>query len=146
MTHFIIPIIRMSAICLIVTICHQGWSQVYFPLEKDYADYIQTLIGGEREVQVESGRIDLLTDEYAIEIKRAPRWKEAVGQSLWYALQKVKKPGIILILENPREYKYFQQLNSALEYANLDHKVKVWAYPYDFEHLIDSTHTVQGEK
>ncbi|GLR19797.1 hypothetical protein [Portibacter lacus] len=43
-----------------------GQSQSYS--EGDYSDYIQELIGGEREYSVESGRIDLLTEEYAFEI------------------------------------------------------------------------------
>ncbi len=104
--------------------------------EHDYSDYIQSLIGGEREVSIDGGRIDLLTDEYAIEIKRAPKWKEAIGQSLWYALNTNKKPAIILILEDQYQYKYFVQLNSALSYANLDQTIHVMLFPHDFEDLI----------
>jgi len=41
--------------------------------EKEYADYIQGLIGGQREVSVASGRVDLMTKEYAFEIERAAK-------------------------------------------------------------------------
>jgi len=50
--------------------------------EAQYADYIQGLIDGEREVSVPSGRVDLLTKEYAFEIQRAAKWKDSIGQSL----------------------------------------------------------------
>lgn len=104
--------------------------------EQDYADYIQHLIGGEREYSVHSGRVDLVTEEYAYEIEWADNWKEAIGQCLWYALQTNLKPGIILIRQSPEDYKYFQMLNSALEFGGLDNKIKVLLFPDDFEDLI----------
>ncbi len=36
--------------------------------EEDYSKYIQTLVGGKREVMVEGGRVDLLIEDYAFEI------------------------------------------------------------------------------
>ena len=104
--------------------------------EKDYSDYIQQLIGGEREYKVHSGRVDLLTEEYAFEIEWAGKWKESIGQSLWYALQTNRKPGIILIRRSSNEYKYFQMLNSTLEFSGLNDKIKVFLFPDDFEDLI----------
>lgn len=103
--------------------------------EKDYSDYIQTLIGGEREYSVESGRVDLLTDEFAFEIEWARKWKEAIGQTIWYALQTNRKPAIILIMETKSDYKYFVQLNSALDYSGLSDQITVYLFPNDFEHL-----------
>lgn len=104
--------------------------------ESQYADFIQTLIGGQREISVESGRIDLLTETHAFEIEWAPKWKEAIGQALWYALQTNKQPGIILILKEKGEYKYFVQLNSALQYAGLTGRFSVLRFPDDFRHLM----------
>jgi len=51
-----------------------------------YADYIQGLIRGQREVSVASGRVDLMTKEYAFEIERVAKWKDSIGQSIWYGL------------------------------------------------------------
>ena len=130
--HF--PIHLLTLIFFVLTT--SAYTQSSPRYEKDYADYIQSLIGGEREVQVVGGRADLVTDEYAIEIEWAPKWKEAIGQCLWYAMNTGKKPGIILIIENPNQFKYFQQLNSALEFSNLDKSIRVYAYPYDFEELM----------
>ncbi len=106
--------------------------------ENEHADFIQQLIGGEREYSVESGRIDLLTEEYAFEVEWANKWKDAIGQAIWYGLQTNKKSGIILILKSKEDYKYYIQLNSALTYANLNEQIVVFLYPNDFQELIDS--------
>lgn len=100
--------------------------------ERDYQLRIQQQLGGQMEVPVESGRIDLLTDEYAIEIEFANKWKEAIGQALWYGLQTNRTPGIILIKrEGHPDQKYVIQLGSALSYAGLG-QVRVWVWPDDF--------------
>ena len=44
-------------------------------------------LGGEIEVETESGFIDLLTDNEIIEIKNGKNWKSAVGQILIYSLE-----------------------------------------------------------
>lgn len=105
--------------------------------ENEYADYIQSLIGGQREVSVQSGRVDILTKEYAFEVEWANKWKDAIGQSIWYGVQTNKKSGIILIMKKKEDYKYFIQLNTALEYADLTNKIKVYLFPTDFEELIE---------
>ena len=105
--------------------------------EHEYSEYIQSLIGGQREFTVYNGRVDLVTETYAFEIERAYNWKEAIGQCLWYAIQTKLKPGIILIRESPEEFKYFQMLNSTLEYSGLSESIEVLLFPDDFKVLID---------
>ena len=105
--------------------------------EKEISIYIQSLIGGEREVSVPSGRVDLIHDNVAYEIDWANKWKESIGQALWYAQQSNKQPGIILILKSESDYKYFLQLNSSLNYAGLNEKFKVLLFPTDFEKFMD---------
>jgi len=105
--------------------------------EKEISDYIQSLIGGEREVSVRSGRIDLVHNDVAFEIDWANKWKESIGQALWYAQQSNKKPGIILILKKDSDYKYFIQLNSSLTYAKLNDEFKVYLFPNDFEKFME---------
>jgi hypothetical protein len=109
-----------------------AYSQTGNYSEKEISDYIQSLIGGEREVSVPSGRIDLLHDHTAYEIEWANNWKESIGQCLWYAQQKNCNAGIILINKKDGDYKYLIQLNSALAYAGLDEKIKVLWFPEDF--------------
>ena len=43
------------------------------------------------------GRVDCISDEYAIEIEWVEDWYHAVGQSLYYAVVMKRKPGIILL-------------------------------------------------
>lgn len=137
MRHPALRILRIFVTLLFTSVGTFIFSQSTQLFEKDYADYIQSLIGGDREVQVHGGRADLVTDEYAIEIEWAPKWKEAIGQALWYALNTRKKPAIILILENEDQYKYFIQLNSALDFGNLSETIQVMAFPNDFQELME---------
>lgn len=67
------------------------------PFESDYLPLINSYFNGQREVSVISGRVDILTDEYAIEVEIDNHWKQSIGQSLWYALQTNRKAGIVLI-------------------------------------------------
>jgi hypothetical protein len=102
------------------------------PHEKDYQLLIQQYMGGQMEVSVQSGRVDLLTEEYAIEIEFANKWKQSIGQALWYGLQTNKTPGIILIKRDGQaDNKYVIQLGSALSYAGISN-MKVWVWPDDF--------------
>jgi hypothetical protein len=53
-------------------------------VEKQVVDRLQLEIGGEREVECEGGFVDLLTDEYIVEVKNIKSWKGALGQVLVY--------------------------------------------------------------
>lgn len=105
--------------------------------EKNYSLYIQSLIGGQREVSIPNGRVDIVTNEYAIEIEKATNWKESIGQALWYAINTNKKPAIILILESDSDYKHLVQLQTTIDYGNLSESITVFAFPNDFEELIN---------
>lgn len=124
-----ITLILLNSFCI--------YGQVSNYSEKEISDYIQSLIGGEREVSVKSGRIDLVHNGVAFEIDWANKWKESIGQALWYAQQSNKKPGIILILKKESDYKYFIQLNSSLDYAKLNEEFVVYLFPNDFEKFMD---------
>ncbi len=106
------------------------FSQQY---EADYAELIQCELGGEREVHVTSGYVDLLTETLAIEVEFANKWKQAIGQALWYGLQTNKKPAIVLIKRSKSDQKYVVQLGSALNYAGLDGRIQVMIWPEDFK-------------
>lgn len=73
--------------------------------------YQQQFCGGAQEVRLSDGtRVDCLTDEYAVEFDFAPKWAEAVGQSLYYAQKTKKKPGIVLIVEHRQWMKYVENV------------------------------------
>jgi len=54
--------------------------------EREIQIKLQKELGGEIEVLIESGLVDLLTDNEIIEIKNGKNWKQAVGQILMYGL------------------------------------------------------------
>ena len=64
-------------------------------------------------------RCDCVTDNYAVEFDFGKKWAEAIGQSLYYALQTGKKAGIVLILEKPSDYKYWIRLNTVIDQNDL---------------------------
>jgi len=101
--------------------------------EKTIVQAIQADLGGRLEQKMPDGsRVDLLTSEIAYEIDFASKWKESIGQALWYSLQSGKKPGIILIRKTNRDYRYVQQLYSALQFAKLNERFIIKIFPDDF--------------
>jgi len=125
--------IKYISFLVVFLSCYNLSGQISNYSEKEIANYIQSLIGGEREVTVNSGRIDLVHNSVAFEIEWANKWKESIGQSLWYAQQSNNEPGIILIMRNEKDYKYLIQLNSSLQYSKLNEKIKVYLFPDDFK-------------
>lgn len=55
-------------------------------LEQSIRDQLAAELGGDTEVECESGWIDLLTETHLIEVKKAKLWKHAVGQLIMYGL------------------------------------------------------------
>lgn len=109
--------------------------------ETAYSNHINQHFKGKREAVVPNGRVDILTNEYAIEVERASKWKNSIGQALWYSLQTGKKPGIVILLESTNEYHFVQKLNSSLQHAGIEDQIKVWLYPEDFPALPKMSNT-----
>jgi hypothetical protein len=75
--------------------------------------------GGQVEVVLpDKTRCDCLTDTHAIEFDFGNNWAEAVGQSSYYSIQTDKKAGIVLILENMKDRKYWIRLNTTIQHFN----------------------------
>lgn len=71
----------------------------------------------------DKSRIDCLTSTYAIEVDWANKWHEGIGQSLYYGLMSDKKPGVVLIIENPqKEQKYIRKISK----VSKSQKIQVW--------------------
>lgn len=60
-------------------------------------------------------RVDCLTENYAIEFDFAKKWAEAIGQSLHYSRMTNKKPGIVLIIEKPKDFVYYNRIKPLCE-------------------------------
>lgn len=69
--------------------------------EKFYQELVCEKLGGVFEYRLpDRTRVDCLTTMYAIEFDFAPKWAEAIGQSLYYASQTGRKAKAILIDES----------------------------------------------
>jgi len=92
-----------------------------FP-EKHYQE--QWCKGEVEHVLPDRARVDCLTDEYAIEFDFADKADQALGQALRYSAATNKKPGIVLIVEKEKDYRYVLKLYNTLQHHSL--KIKVW--------------------
>lgn len=61
----------------------------------------------------------MLTPRHAIEIEFAFKWVEAIGHSLHNAFQSGRHAGILLILTEPEEERYLNQLNDLIDHYEL---------------------------
>lgn len=75
---------------------------------------------GEQEVILpDRTRADCITGKHAVEVEFAKKWAESVGQSLFYSLQTNKRAGIVLIIENVNDLRYWYRLNSVIQHNKL---------------------------
>lgn len=61
-------------------------------LESSWSAALASALSGQTEAPVEGGRVDVLTEHYAIEVDRLEKWHEAIGQAAHYALKTGKLP------------------------------------------------------
>ncbi|NEZ59471.1 hypothetical protein [Adonisia turfae] len=74
-------------------------------VELQFSQRLAKKLGGKTEYANPAGRIDVLTDEFVIEVKVAHNWKHAIGQALVYSSYfPEKSPIVCLIGENVYEY------------------------------------------
>ncbi len=67
-------------------------------LESAWSAELAQALEGRTEVPVENGRVDVLTEHYAIEVDRLDKWHEAIGQAAHYALKTGKRPVAAIII------------------------------------------------
>jgi hypothetical protein len=79
--------------------------EAYYVNEWCSADF-----GQQEYVLWDSTRVDCLTKDYAIEFDFAKKWAESVGQSLYYAKMTGKKPAVVLILTDMKDYRYVKRV------------------------------------
>ena len=71
--------------------------------EKQIQRKLYKKLGGEMEVDTTFGRIDLLTDDAVIEIKKYDDWKCAVGQVIMYSSDYPDRERIIYLFDVPED-------------------------------------------
>lgn len=99
--------------------------------ERWYQQRVAEKLGGKMEARVENGRVDVLTGSYAIEVEFAAKWKQSIGQALWYSLQTNKPAGIVLVItDDKRDRPHVIRLGSVISKNKLPIKLMLW--PDDF--------------
>lgn len=68
--------------------------------EKDWTEALTEKLNGQSEVQVDRGRVDVMTDSYAIEIDFFKKWHEGLGQAIHYGSESTRIGVLALIDEN----------------------------------------------
>ena len=94
-------------------------------LEKGYQTFWCDRHAGLSEVVLpDRTRCDCITKTHAIEFDFGSKWAESIGQALYYSMQTGKRAGVVLILENKGDYKYWIRLNSVVQRYDLS--VDTW--------------------
>ena len=124
----IIPIVLLAALAALIVLtvagqCHAGGKRLQH--EKWYQERHCKEMGGQSEVTLpDRTRCDCVTTSHALEFDFGNKWAEAIGQSLNYGMQTGKRPGIVLILERPKDMRYYIRLNSIILHYGLS--IDVW--------------------
>ena len=95
--------------------------------ERYYQHKINKELNGVEEYRIKGVRVDILTKKYAIECDFATGSKsyESIGQSLYYSIITKKKPGVVLISENPKlDLKYILRTKTICR----EYNIYLWIY------------------
>ena len=123
---FFFPAGMLSLLLLLIFACAAPQQQT-LRTEKDYQIAFNDAYFHGRakmEVSVKYGRIDLLTDEYVVEVDRLEKFHEAIGQALHYARETGKKPAIAIFMEEQRDEDK-EKLKYVIRLCGY-YKIKVW--------------------
>lgn len=118
----------IALICLVS--CSVPAQAKHLHTERVYQEHWCAAQPGTLEVSLPGGlRIDCETVTHAVEVDFAPKWAEAVGQSLAYAAATGKRPGILLILEMSGDSRHLAKLRSVIDAFALP--IDVWTITPD---------------
>lgn len=100
----------------------QAYAANLFP-ESRYQEAWCNKMGGVMEYRLDDGtRVDCVAGDYAVEVDFAPKFYEAIGQSLFYALKTGKQAGVVIILEKSTDSRYLDRLYSVARAE----RIRVW--------------------
>tara|TARA_R110002020_G_scaffold376130_3_gene587280 strand:+ start:8141 stop:8539 length:399 start_codon:yes stop_codon:yes gene_type:complete len=95
-----------------------------YPSETEAVKALAAKYEGEVEHRLwDLTRVDLLTEEYAIEADWSYKWAEGIGQSLYYAEVTGKKPAVMILVKDiKKETRYIYRLQTVAA----KHDIKVF--------------------
>jgi hypothetical protein len=66
--------------------------------ESHWSEALAAVLGGQTEVATQYGRVDVMTDRFAIEVDRLAKWHEAIGQASHYSHTSNKRAAAAIII------------------------------------------------
>ena len=115
--------INRKSISAFILIFFLSLSSTALEKEKYYSEmYCEELSGKVNYNLADKSKVDCLTDTHAYEVDWADGMKvyEAIGQSLYYASQTNKKPGIILLIRKNNSEKHIRKVKEVINFFELD--------------------------
>ena len=115
--------VNPKSISIFILICFFSLSSKTLEKEKYYSEmYCEELSGKVNYTLEDKSKVDCLTDTHAYEVDWADGMKvyEAIGQSLYYASQTNKKPGIILLIRKNNSEKHIRKVKEVIDFFELD--------------------------
>ena len=115
--------INRKSISAFILIFFLSLSSKALEKEKYYSEmYCEELSGKVNHNLADKSKVDCLTDTHAYEVDWADGMKvyEAIGQSLYYASQTNKKPGIILLIRKNNSEKHIRKVKEVINFFKLD--------------------------
>lgn len=76
-------------------------------------------MSGKTDVIYHKVVLDCATNDYIFIFEYSYRWRNAIGKALYYSLETGKRPGVVLIIEKPREQFYFKLMKNLISYFSL---------------------------
>lgn len=101
-------------VLLAVISCAADGETKVFETEAQYLEWWCEKQGGDSLTMSDRTRADCVTATHAIEMDFAPKWYEAVGQSLHCARLTGLKAGIVLICRKESDEKKLESLNEVI--------------------------------
>jgi hypothetical protein len=89
-------------------------------VERHYQDLWCSEQEGQVEVRMKDGtRCDCLTDDMATEVDFAGKFYEGIAQALHYSMLTGRPGGLLLIVEQPKEWKYVVRAQNIIDFYKL---------------------------
>ena len=95
--------------------------------ESKWSEALAEILNARMEVSVPNGRVDVLSDIYAIEVDRIDKWHEGIGQAVHYANETGKIACVALIIKSdqwPLQKSDIEKLHT-IERTTLSNGVKI---------------------
>ena len=107
------------SICLILFLATPVFAK-HINVERHYQDIWCEEQGGQTEVRMKDGtRCDCLTDNMATEVDFAGKFYEGIAQTLHYSMLTGRPGGLLLIVEQSKEWKYVVRAQKIIDFYSL---------------------------